>query len=195
MALSLVNQGPQEEVPEHLERIGAEARRLDKLIGQLLTLSRIDSTVDGAQRAAIDLTTLVDEVGGDADFEGRTRSRRVTVTSEPDCVISGDEEALRSALENVVRNAVRYTADGTNVEVSLRREPNRAVIRVRDHGPGVPENMLRSIFVPFRCVENSEGSGLGLAIAERAVAAHSGSVRASNAEDGGLVVEMVLPAT
>jgi signal transduction histidine kinase len=196
VALSLVNQGPQEEVSEHLDRIGAEARRLDKLIGQLLTLSRVDSTVDGGQRAAIDLTTLVHEVASDADFEGRALGRRVTVTSDPDCVISGNEEALRSALENVLRNAVRYTADRTNVEVSLRREFTRTVIRVRDHGPGVPDDMLRSIFVPFRCVENStDGSGLGLAIAERAVVAHSGSIRASNAENGGLVVEMVLPAS
>jgi two-component system sensor histidine kinase CpxA len=194
VALSLVNQGPREEVPEHLERIGGEARRLDKLIGQLLTLSRIDSTVDAGQRTAVDLTTLVHEVASDADFEGRACARRVVVAADPGCVISGNEEALRSALENILRNAVRHTPDGTNVEVSLRREPSRTVIRIRDHGPGIPEDMLHSIFVPFRRVENStHGSGLGLAIAERAVVAHSGTLRASNAEGGGLVVEMELP--
>jgi signal transduction histidine kinase len=194
VALSLVKQGPAEEAPEHLERIEVESRRLDKLIGQLLTLSRIDSTVDGGQRAAIDLTTLVHEVASDADFEGRAHARRVSVTADPGCVANGNEEALRSALENIVRNAVRFTAEGTEVEVSLHREPMRSVIRVRDHGPGVPADMLRSIFVPFRRAENStDGCGLGLAIAERAVVAHSGSVRASNAEGGGLMVEMELP--
>jgi len=194
VALSLVKQGAAADVPEHLERIGMEALRLDKLIGQLLTLSRIDSDVDGGRRAAIDLTALVQEVASDADFEGRAHARRVAVIAAPDCVTSGNEEALRSALENIVRNAVRYTAEGTEVEISLRRELTRAVIRVRDHGPGVPDSMLRNIFVPFRRVENSaDGCGLGLAIAERAVASHAGSVHASNAEDGGLVVEMELP--
>jgi len=193
VALSLVKQGPAEEAQEHLERIDAEARRLDKLIGQLLTLSRIDSTVDGGQRTSIDLTTLVQEVASDADFEGRAHGRRVSVAAEAGCITSGNEEALRSALENILRNAVRYTAEGTEVEVSLRREPARAVIRVRDHGPGVPDNMLQSIFVPFQRAGNStDGSGLGLAIAERAVVAHAGSVRARNAEGGGLVVEMEL---
>jgi two-component system sensor histidine kinase CpxA len=195
VALSLVNQGPQEQVPKHLERIGAEARRLDKLIGQLLALSRLDSTVDGGEHRPIDLTTLVYEVSSDADFEGLASDRRVEVAADPGCVICGNEEALRSALENILRNAVRHTADGTKVEVSLRREPTRAVIRVRDHGPGVPDYMLRSIFVPFRRVESStDGSGLGLAIAERAIEAHSGTILASNAERGGLVVEMELPA-
>jgi two-component system sensor histidine kinase CpxA len=185
-----------QDAPENLERIGIEARRLDKLIGQLLTLSRIDSTVDDGHRAAIDLTALVHEVASDADFEGRAHTRKVVVTADTDCVTDGNEEALRSALENILRNAVRYTAEGTEVEVSLRSESGRAVIRVRDHGPGVPDDMLRNIFVPFRRAESStDGSGLGLAIAERAVVAHHGTVRASNAEGGGLIVEVCLPAS
>lgn len=195
LALSLVKRGNPAEVPESLERIGIEAHRLDRLIGQLLTLSRIDSTVDDGHRGSIDLAALLHEVATDADFEGHAHARRVVVTADPGCVANGDEEALRSALENIVRNAVRYTAEGTDVEVSLRCESGCAIIRVRDHGPGVPENMLRTIFVPFRRAENStEGSGLGLAIAERAVAAHLGSVRASNAEGGGLIVDVQLPA-
>jgi two-component system, OmpR family, sensor histidine kinase CpxA len=195
VALSLVNEGPQEEVQEQLERIGSEALRLDKLIGQLLALSRLDSAVDGVPPTAIDLTTLVHEVASDADFEGCARARRVVVAADSGCVIRGDEDSLRSALENILRNAVRHTPDGTKVEVSLRRELTRMVIRIRDHGAGVPDDMLRSIFAPFRRVENGpDGSGLGLAIAERAVIAHSGLLRASNAESGGLVVEMELPA-
>jgi two-component system sensor histidine kinase CpxA len=194
VALSLAKQRANTEAGEHLERIGAEAHRLEKLIGQLLMLSRIDSTVDDEHRAAIDLTALVDEVARDADFEGQAHGRRVTVTADPNCVLSGSEEALRSALENIVRNAVRYTAEGTEVEVSLRREADCAQIRVRDHGPGVPEHKLLTIFVPFRRGDDgAEGYGLGLAIAERAVATHRGSVSARNAQDGGLVVDVCLP--
>ena len=170
------------------------SQRLDKLIGQLLTLSRVESTADEDHRTSVDLTTLVQEVASDADFEARARRCRVDVTATPGCVTIGNEEVLRSALENLLRNAVRYTAEDTGVEVSLLREGARAVIRVQDHGPGVPADMLRSIFVPFQKGENStEGSGLGLAIAERAVVAHSGSIRASNAEGGGLVVDVDLP--
>jgi signal transduction histidine kinase len=194
LALSLSKRASQEHIGEHLERIGIEARRLDRLIGQLLTLSRVESTADEGHRTSVDLTTLVQEVASDADFEARARRCKVDVVVTPGCVTIGNEELLRSALENVLRNAVRYTAEGTGVEVSLRREGARAVIRVRDHGPGVPAGMLRSIFVPFQKAENStEGSGLGLAIAERAVVAHLGSIRASNAEGGGLVVDVDLP--
>ena len=190
VAHSLVQQAP----AENLQRIGIEAGRLDKLIGQLLTLSRIDSRVDDEHRAPVELTALVHDVAGDADFEARAHDRRVTVAADSDCVVSGDEESLRSALENVLRNAIRFTAERTEIEVSLRRDSDGAVIKVRDHGPGIPENMLRTIFVPFRRAENTtEGSGLGLAIAERAVLAHQGTVRASNAESGGLVIEIRLP--
>ena len=97
---------------------------------------------------------------------------------------------------------MRHTLPGTSVDVSLHREMNdnqtRAVLRVRDHGPGVPESMLEEVFRPFARVPsaattNQSGSGLGLAIAQRAVAAHGGSIRAQNAPDGGLVVEIALP--
>jgi len=109
---------------------------------------------------------------------------------------------LRSAIENVVRNAVRYTADGTSVEISLEKLSDanaKALLRIRDHGPGVPKIMLTGIFQPFQRVPtagtNSEGAGLGLAIADRVVQMHSGSIRALNANDGGLIVEIALPVS
>src|SRR5215471_6559088 len=188
-------QATPEHLPEHLDRIRAESARLDKLVGQLLALSRIDSTVDGSHRAMIDLTALVHEVADDAGLEGRARAVRVTVSADAGCTIEGDEDALRSALESIVRNAVRHTAERSAVEIALRRETERTVVCVRDHGPGVPEDMLDSIFVAFFQAENSAGGcGLGLAIAERAVKAHLGSIRAANAEGGGLIVEVELPA-
>jgi two-component system sensor histidine kinase CpxA len=198
VALGLARKASAEEMPELLDRIALESRQLDNLIGQLLTLSRIESGSHSAATKSIDLTALVQEVASDADFEARARSRSVTVTASDECVVSGSEELLRSAIENVLRNAVRFTREGTAVDVSIRRETIRAVVRVRDHGPGVPDNMLAEIFLPFRRIQTAhgtanEGSGLGLAIAQRAVAASGGKIVANNVPDGGLIVEIELP--
>jgi two-component system sensor histidine kinase CpxA len=198
VALGLARRAHAEEMPELLDRIALEAKRLDSLIGQLLTLSRIESGSDAAAASSIDLTALVHEVVTDADFEARAQSRRVGVTAFEECTVSGFEELLRSAVENVVRNGVRFTREGTAVDVSIRRERDRAVIRVRDRGPGVPETMLSEIFLPFHRGQTihgtrNDGSGLGLAIAHRAVAANGGKIGAMNAADGGLIVAIEVP--
>ena len=195
VALSLVKQGPAEEAAENLERIGLEARRLDTLIGQLLSLTRIDSGVDRGSPARFDLANLLQEVANDGDFEARARQRSVVIKPTDACMVVGFEELLRSAVENVVRNAIRHTAEGTAVEISLQIIDSRAVVRVRDHGPGVPASYLPEIFLPFRRVANdkSEGAGLGLAIAERAAIVNRGVIRATNAAEGGLIVEIELP--
>jgi two-component system, OmpR family, sensor histidine kinase CpxA len=202
VALGLLRQSPAAEAPEHLNRIGLEADRLDKLIGQLLTLTRIESGVESSQREKFDLTNLVQEVAADGDFEARASGRAVKVVQAEACVMSGVPEMLRSAIENVVRNAIRYTPEGKAVDVSLEQTSvggaAKARLRVRDYGPGVPEGMLPDIFVPFRRVQqptlsDSQGAGLGLAIAERVVRMHDGQIRARNATDGGLILEMELP--
>lgn len=195
VALGLAKRGPSEEAAENLERIGLEAHRLDALIGQLLTLTRIDSGVDRADRKPFALADLVQEIASDADFEARARGCSVTLAHADACMIDGLEEALRSAIENVVRNAVRHTAPGSTAAISLRASGSRALLEVRDHGPGVPESIIPTIFQPFRRVpgDSSEGAGLGLAIAERAVQVHGGSIRARNAPDGGLIVGIDLP--
>jgi signal transduction histidine kinase len=198
VALGLAKQGPKEGVGEHLDRIALEAHRLDNLIGQLLTLSRIDSGAHTAAETSFDLTNLVHEIVSDADFEARARSRSVVVTTADQCNMSGSEELLRSAMGNIVRNAIRFTNEGTSVEISLRDVAGKATLTVRDHGPGVPEEMLSEIFLPFRRVpaateSASDGAGLGLAIAQRAIAMHAGTIRATNASDGGLIVEVELP--
>jgi signal transduction histidine kinase len=198
VALGIARKANAEEMPELLDRIALEARRLDSLIGQLLTLSRIESGSHATAASPIDVTALVHEVVADADFEARAHSRHVGITAFQDCTVFGSEELLRSAVENVIRNGVRFTREGTAVDVSIRRERDRAVIRVRDHGPGVPESMLSEIFLPFRRVQTidgagSEGSGLGLAIAHRAVAANGGKIGAMNAADGGLIVDIEFP--
>jgi len=204
VALGLLRQASPEEAPEYLSRIGQEADRLDKLIGQLLTLTRIESGVESTQREKFDLTNLVQEVAADGDFEARAHAREVRVVSADACTMSGAPEILRSAIENVVRNAIRHTPAETAVELTLKQtdDPKKpgALLRVRDHGSGVPERLLSDIFVPFHRVEggaagNSQGAGLGLAIAERIVRMHNGSIRARNAPDGGLIVEMELPTS
>jgi two-component system sensor histidine kinase CpxA len=198
VALALARKADSQEMPELLDRIALDTTRLNNLIGQLLALSRIESGSQPAAASSVDLTALVHEVASDADFEARAQSRRVSVTVSDECTVSGSDELLRSAVENVIRNAVRFTREGTAVDVSIRRDRGRAVIRVRDRGPGVPETKLPEMFLPFRRVQpieetQTEGSGLGLAIAQRALEAAGGTIRAMNAADGGLIVAIELP--
>ncbi|HEY0702966.1 MAG TPA: ATP-binding protein [Candidatus Acidoferrales bacterium] len=187
-----------------LDRIELECERLNELIGSLLHLSRLEAGTEMMDPEPFALDLLVREVALDADFEARSRNRSVDVTSADPCTATGKRELLRSAIENVIRNALRYTPDGTNVEVSLTHEHNsfagEAVIRVRDHGIGVPPQFLADIFTPFYRVGDSRerssgGAGLGLSIADRAIRLHGGQVKAENDPQGGLVVIARLPLT
>ena len=186
-----------------LDRIEREAERLNSLIGQLLMLARLESGATGPRREPVDLRALVREVAEDADFEARSRHRAVRVVETCSAGVHGDPELLRSAVENIVRNAVRHTREGTAVEIDMHAESEgsrRVSIRVRDRGPGVPEAALPFIFEPFYRVGDGRergtgGVGLGLTIAHRTIRLHGGSLRATNAPDGGLVVELRLPAS
>ena len=198
VALSLLKQAQSDEASEYQNRIGLEADRLDKLIGQLLTLTRIDSGVDSNLRETFDLANLVQEVTADGDFEARAQNRGVRFVTSESCRVSGVAELIRSAIENVVRNAVRHTAPGTTVEVTLQQlKQTHALLRVRDHGPGVAASMLEDIFLPFHRAQptsnGSNGAGLGLAIADRVVRMHDGTIQAYNAREGGLVIDIQLP--
>ncbi|MGH9141035.1 MAG: ATP-binding protein [Vicinamibacterales bacterium] len=202
VALGLARQRSGQPSAEHLDRIEVEAERLNKLIGQLLTMARVDSGVDLERATVFDLGSVVEEVSTDAEYEARTRHCAVEFSQRGSCVIEGAREMLRGAVENVVRNAVRHTADRTSVEVSLDREQAdsgaRAIIRVRDHGPGVPGDSVETLFVPFNRipadgVSNPERTGLGLAITRRTFEVHGGKATAANAADGGFVVTLELP--
>jgi len=202
VALGLARQRNSQPTSEHLDRIETEAERLNKLIGQLLTMARVDIGVDLERPMAFDLGSVVEEVSTDADYEARQRRCTVQFQQRADCVVEGAREMLRGAVENVVRNAVRHTADRTSVEVSMARRQTaggaRAIIEVRDHGPGVPDAAVGSLFVPFnRIVENGlsnpDGTGLGLAITRRTFEVHGGSATAANAPGGGFVVTLELP--
>jgi two-component system sensor histidine kinase CpxA len=202
VALGLARQRNDQPTSEHLDRIETEAERLNKLIGQLLTMARVDSGVDLERPTRFDLGSVVEEVSTDAEYEARTRECAVQFNQRRECVVEGAREMLRGAVENVVRNAVRHTGDRTRVEVSLDRHPasngSRAIITVRDHGPGVPEETVDTLFVPFSRVltdgrSNPERTGLGLAITRRTFEVHGGSATATNAPDGGFVVTLEMP--
>ena len=204
VALGLARQRAAPDSHAALDRIELETERLNGLIEQLLTLARLEVRPDGADCAEIRLGELIREIVADADYEATDRNRRVRIARSEECVTLGAAAILRSAVENVVRNAVQYTAEGTEVEVTLvgpsDANPGRAVIEVRDHGPGVPESAIGDIFRPFYRVGDARdrqtgGVGLGLAIAEQAIRLHGGAVCASNAPAGGLVVRIELPCT
>ncbi len=201
VALALIRQRMKGRSDDELDRIELEAGRLNKLISHLLTLSRIESGTMEPARDDIALDPLLAEVVADAEYEARSSGKSVRILSSQVCVAVGNRELLRSAIENVVRNAVYYTADKTSVDIELKlagKNGDTAVITVRDLGEGVRESELGEIFRPFYRVatareRQSGGTGLGLAITQRAVQLHNGSVAASNASGGGLCMEIRLP--
>ena len=197
VALELAREEPAEHRGRALDRIGRDVDRLEALVRQVLTLSRLDLGGPLAQ-SDVDVAELARAIGQDADFEARATQRSVRVTADVEAHVWGDAELLRRAIENVVRNAIRFTEAGTEVELELFAEPHELRIEVRDRGPGIPEHALGEVFSPlFRLQADRDrrtgGSGLGLAITARAVAAHGGSVRAANREGGGLVMTLRLP--
>lgn len=199
VALELARQKAGPGAGSSLDRIGREAERLNQLIGELLTLTVLETGSERLERVPLDLETLVRRVAEDADFEARARSRSVEILEAEPTRVEGVPELLRRAIENVVRNAVRFTVEGSAVEIRLSRAGgSSARVTVRDRGPGVPEGSLSDLFRPLYRVADSRdrqsgGAGIGLAITERAVRVHGGRVSAENADGGGLIVTIELP--
>jgi two-component system sensor histidine kinase CpxA len=202
VALGLARQRTGPEAQSALERMDLEANRLNELIGRLLTIARLESGDEAMEKHAVRLGDLVTEIAADADFEAQARGCHVEVMIVDDCQVQGSPALLHSAIENVVRNAIRYTREGTSVEVRLERiqgsKAAEAVLRVSDSGPGVPHEALDKLFRPFYRIDDARGRqtggvGLGLAITERAVRLHGGTVKAANRPQGGLMVEIRLP--
>lgn len=191
---------PQADIIKQLDRIELEAERLDTLIGQMLQLSALRAAKPILPSDPIDLTSLLSEVVEDARLEASAVDKQVDWTPGENLSLNGDHDLMRSAIENVLRNAVRFTKPGSAVAVALHRDQRDALIVIEDHGPGVPEAELARIFEPFYRVaeardRDSGGTGLGLAITARVVGLYSGQVRAQNATTGGLRVEIRLPLT
>ena len=205
LALELARKRFQTTNDGNLERIARESARLNQLIGQLLTLAKLESCRGEGEADPVQLADLVLEIGEDARFEAQSDNKGLLIGTLEAVMVTGSRELLGQAIENVVRNGIRHTRPGSQVEIALfsiradhTGQPT-AVIRVRDHGPGVPEEMLPHLIKPFfRVAEardrTSGGAGLGLAIAHQAVLRHGGSIKLANVPGGdGLMVEIHLP--
>jgi two-component system OmpR family sensor kinase len=201
-ALGLAHQQP-DKIGITLERIERESNRMDQLIGELLTLSRLEASPDVLRREPVDLVELVDGLVADARFEADQaaggEALRVEFEADERVGVEGDPDLLWSALENVVRNAAKHGAPGGIVTVSVRAVNGVACVTVCDRGPGIVPADLPAIFQPFFRAGASrtgiDGHGLGLAIAQRVVQAHGGEIVAANRDGGGLQVTITLPST
>jgi signal transduction histidine kinase len=196
VALEIAKQKMNGDAAPQLARIEAESQRLNDMISRLLTLSKLETGSQDFDRRELNFRSLVEHVASDADFEANAKGKSVKVISAVDCRVVGSESLIRSAVENVLRNAVHYTREGTDVEVSLANGDGKTKLRVVDHGTGVPDAELSNLFRPFYRVgeardRGSGGTGLGLAIAEQAIRLHKGSISARNTGDG-LEVEIQL---
>ena len=157
---------------------------------------RLDAGVLPAASEPVDIAELVSSVAADANFEARSGNRRVEIERSIPAVIQGDAGLLHSALENIVRNAVRYTAADTSVVLSLDRQQKQRdclQIGIRDHGPGVPEELREQIFNPF-VTSKKDGVGLGLAIVAKIVDDHHGTIRLDPSAERGASFRVFLPA-
>jgi two-component system sensor histidine kinase CpxA len=186
-----------DDVEGSLNRIQREADRLNELVGQLLQVTRAEGDRKKLQREAVLLDELIETIVEDCGVEAQARSCELRFVPPPSITVDGDPELLRRAIENIVRNAIRYSPPEREVEISLRDRGATAQVVVRDYGPGVPNDALGRIFDPFYRVDPDRsrlggGVGLGLSIARRAVELHDGALRASNA-DPGLLVEIEIP--
>lgn len=203
VALELCRNHSEGNAMKYLERIGQEAEALNELIEQILTLNRVESGVGNCKKEEFNLNNLIEKIREDADFEAKSINKSVNFIQSEQYVITGNEKLIRRAIENVLRNAVNYTASGSTVELSIKKVIQdgypHAAISVRDFGPGVPENEIANIFQPFYRINQDRdrktgGTGIGLAIADAAVRLHGGSIKAVNVPGGGLNVEILLPA-
>lgn len=201
LATALLRRHEQPQTSALLDRVDREVATMDVLMGQLLTLARLDGGVQGNKTATVDLLAVLEEVVADANFEADSGTPRVQLSATESAHVQGaDGVTIRSALDNVVRNALRHTHAPDPIEVTLDIDaesvPRLALICVRDAGPGVPQEHLETIFQPFfRVVSEGapKGNGLGLTIAEEALRLHGGNIRASNRPGGGLEVKIRLP--
>lgn len=197
-AIGLAHQQP-EKAHATMERIERESVRMDKLVGELLTLSRLEAGALTTPKEDISMAELLDEIVGDAEFEAASHDRAIELRGAADVVVAGQADLLASAIENIVRNAIKHSPAGGTVRMELETDEAAGClgIRVLDRGPGVAQGDLEAIFQPFfrsnDTPKDVEGHGLGLAIAQQVVQAHGGSIKAANRDGGGLCVAISLP--
>jgi two-component system sensor histidine kinase CpxA len=200
LSLAILKKRSSAESDEMFQRLDRDVARIDLLIGQLLILSRLEAGLSSAEREDVDFTQLVEEAAADSNFEAQASGKSVSLRTRGSVILlDADPHALRSACENIIRNAIRFTPPGTDVEVILEIDRSAseplALLSVRDHGPGVPDDSLQAIFQPFFRInaEAADGNGLGLAIACEAIRLHRGRISATNLPPTGLEINIRLP--
>ncbi|WEF12925.1 ATP-binding protein [Pectobacterium actinidiae] len=195
LAIGLIRQNPNN-IDNSLQRIEREALLMDKMIGELLTLSRTEHS--GIEEAYFDLLGLVTAVVNDARYEAQVTNVEILLAADEDedYTTKGNAELMRRAVDNVMRNALRFSAPEQQVAVSLIGNEHEWMIQVADQGPGVEKSKLSSIFDPFIRIDSplsGKGYGLGLAITRKVVLAHGGHIEADNGEQCGLVIRLCVP--
>ena len=197
LALALARDAGDTERAEMLDRIEQDTVQLDSMLERILTVARLESGQLKPRFEPLSLTDLVEDVVHDARFEAAATNATITYLHVGDVQVHADPGMLRSAIENVVRNAIFYSGEGGEIEVMLAEGDESASVTVRDNGPGVPEDKMPLIFDPFYRVDDSRGTttggmGLGLAIADNAMQAHDGGVMAGNLQPHGLAVTLMM---
>jgi len=201
VALEIARNRDSEPVAGELDRIELESERLEMLVDEVLALLRETSETSPLRREKFDLVELLADLQDVVKYEVAEDAPGIQLNTGEPLLINADRELLWRAFENLVRNALIHTDDGTGVDVAARLAKNKSRIEVyvRDTGPGIPTQQLEKIFQPFYRVQeardrNSGGHGLGLAIAEAAIKRHGGTIKAQNRETGGLEIQVSLPA-
>jgi signal transduction histidine kinase len=182
-----------------LERIERDVNRIASLVSDIVEINVVEGDAAMQEKQEMCLRDIIREVVQDASVEAQARGCAIEVQGDVCGAVHGNPELLRRAVENVLRNAIRYSPEKTPIELELSADEKDARITVRDFGPGVPEGAMERIFDPFFRVEearntNGGGSGLGLSIAKRAIALHRGGITAENATPG-LRVTIAIPLT
>ncbi len=185
-----------------LPRIEKEADELENLVTGLLSLARIESSQFQLEKKPVEITALIQKIVRDAQFEGAASQREINFELCDPVTLMVDPVIVSSAIENVVRNALRYTPENSCVRLYCRLQTNEFQLIIEDQGPGVAEESLQQLFKPFARVgeardRNSGGFGLGLAITGKTMLAHGGQAIAQNRQEGGLrvILKFPLPAS
>jgi two-component system OmpR family sensor kinase len=201
LAIDLAQQRP-DRTAVSIERIQRESDRIVRLVDELLTLSRLEANTSlSGEEDNVDIIEMIDEIVADARFEAATRNCEIELVATDKALMRGRPDLLHRALENIIRNAIAHTFDGTRINIAVTEQDRFLRIDVTDDGPGIPEIALKAIFEPFvrfreqrgNGEEARKGYGLGLAIARQVIVAHGGSITAQNRKNGGLQVSMLLP--
>ena len=199
VALEIAKDKQAGDIVTELDRIELEINRLNQLIAGVLSFASLDATQDSLSREKIDIDDFIESIVKDANFEWQNRDKSIVFNDKLTIFVNANALLLRSAIENVIRNALRYSPSGQPVEVSLASKDKKVYITVRDYGPGVEQEKIPSLLVPFYRVDGarsakSGGYGLGLAITHKVIKLYHGSVQINNVAPTGLQVQLVLPA-